>query len=519
MVQCISREDVEESLVLADFDPGEAVVRCQAVMAQKSVEIEEAGLFPASSSRPLCGEGQSFAKALGEGDPGPPVKTTAPREQKRGAHRRWWAEINEYNIGHHFRSGKRSFSAPPKSAPSRETQEPTELQEPTGLLWSSSSSSSKITFLQSVFDGEVDPAVVADVLAFCEDDISKSTEILTRMLKTVGVGTLLEPPPGSPESPHKHNDAHAISLLKTEFPDLELSVLTNVLEAAQGSVQEAVTLLSLEFGEEDSTAGFWGGDSVDAPKDAGDPDSSWQTVVNKGKLRSDLRTLKDIFEGQKEEFLEDAHRSMGNNLDETIERLAELGLKHKIPKVVPPQVVRQSFLPRKDRKRSLEANERDCGAYRNKASQCDAAMRRAFQLAFEAFQNGHKKEARALADQGRRYKRESKEWSAKAAEKMCQQINSGNSSYYRLDLHGLRVEEAIQAVSGLIPTLKDLPGGTVFHVITGRGRGSQGGVSKLKPALESYLKEESIHFQVPDDNEGEYYIFLKKKGTEYLRKA
>ena len=129
------------------------------------------------------------------------------------------------------------------------------------------------------------------------------------------------------------------------------------------------------------------------------------------------------------------------------------------------------------------------------------------------------KEAKTLSKQGKQFMRERNAWSAKAAEKTCLQMNSENSSYVPLDLHGLRVQEAIQVLDQLITSLKRVPGKNILCLITGRGRRSQGGVSKLKPAIESYLKERSVHFQVPDNNDGQYQIFLESKGSKYLRKA
>ena len=99
-----------------------------------------------------------------------------------------------------------------------------------------------------------------------------------------------------------------------------------------------------------------------------------------------------------------------------------------------------------------------------------------------------------------------------AAEKTAKHMNRDRLAYYPLDLHGLRVDEALMCLDKILQSVDRKPGKKVFRVITGVGRGSAGGISRLKPAVEGFLTERGLYYEVPDSNPGEYHVHLK--GTQ-----
>ena len=89
------------------------------------------------------------------------------------------------------------------------------------------------------------------------------------------------------------------------------------------------------------------------------------------------------------------------------------------------------------------------------------------------------------------------EWRRKAAEQTCAKLNSERTSYFPLDMHGLRVDEGLQILTELLRSLSKVPGKKTLHVITGKGKHSQGGVSKMKSSIEAFLTERSLYYTVP----------------------
>jgi len=157
------------------------------------------------------------------------------------------------------------------------------------------------------------------------------------------------------------------------------------------------------------------------------------------------------------------------------------------------------------------ATERHYSECRQRAADCDAMMRACFEQASNAFNHGHGKEAKELSRQGKQYQRERDEWQAKAAEMTVQNMNSDNSSYFPLDMHGLRVDEAIGVLKQLIASLARVPGKKTLHIITGKGNHSGQQGPRVKRSVEQFLAERSIFFNVPDDNPGCIYAYLEGK--------
>mmetsp|Transcript_11556 Transcript_11556/g.29400 ORF Transcript_11556/g.29400 Transcript_11556/m.29400 type:complete len:100 (+) Transcript_11556:722-1021(+) len=91
----------------------------------------------------------------------------------------------------------------------------------------------------------------------------------------------------------------------------------------------------------------------------------------------------------------------------------------------------------------------------------------------------------------------------KAAKETCSAIGEAGKASYSLDLHGLQVEEAMLTLECLAKSVSKLEGKTkTLQIITGRGKGSQGGIPRIKLATESFLKENKLNFTIPENNPG-----------------
>lgn len=93
------------------------------------------------------------------------------------------------------------------------------------------------------------------------------------------------------------------------------------------------------------------------------------------------------------------------------------------------------------------------------------------------------------ADQGKEHGAKLKKYSDMAAEALV----SENSGEYTLDLHGVTVQQALKIANERVTdwwvktTSTDSRAVTPFHIITGMGTHSKGGVSKLGPAVSKML--------------------------------
>ncbi|XP_033743173.1 LOW QUALITY PROTEIN: NEDD4-binding protein 2-like [Pecten maximus] len=116
-----------------------------------------------------------------------------------------------------------------------------------------------------------------------------------------------------------------------------------------------------------------------------------------------------------------------------------------------------------------------------------------FQKAQEAYRRGMRDVASFYSKQGHGHSQKIKEANQRAAEKILQSRNSLLKDRSAVDLHGLHVEEAIEALERIIPEreedLRTYPDKRKQHlvIITGRGSHSKGGIARIRPAVLRFL--------------------------------
>lgn len=87
-------------------------------------------------------------------------------------------------------------------------------------------------------------------------------------------------------------------------------------------------------------------------------------------------------------------------------------------------------------------------------------------------------------------------------------MNNAGLPRDEIDLHGLFVEEAVEIVRARMQEERRR-GGKGLWVIVGKGNHSEGGVAKLKPAVEKFCREEGLVVSVDPRNEGRVWIALE----------
>ena len=524
----LSRDTVERKLIACDYDVGLTVVELESLVAQQAragpsssasagaastSTAQQARAGPSSSASAGAGPStstRSFAKVLQESPkPTAAVRQTRQLRRTNKEHRRWWQEIDEFNIFAHF-----AGSGGSEEKQDREAKEASE--------------DDKLSFLESIFSGEIEPFLILDVLTFCRGDVDRSTQVLMRMMqideaepKWGWIDRLLEHDDvGSTESDQPSSSSGAgeeISAIRSSFPRLDESIIRNALDFAAGSVSEALGLLSLEYetGDGGGSGSNGVGHGCRAPEGGNGGDQGlggWKQVVNQGKQKTQLRSLRELFPGCEPDFAEDVLASFSNDLEKTVEYLTREG--YATANTAGGLSMKQMAKTQKSAASVFNRDEDDRGhysEYRDRASACDAAMRTCFDQASKAFNSGYMKKARLLSQKGMQMRQERNEWSQMAAEKTAKRMNRDRLAYF-LDLHGLRVDEALMYLDKILQSVDRVPGKKVLHVITGVGRGSAGGISRLKPAVEGFLTERGLYYEVPDSNPGEYHVHLK--GTQ-----
>ncbi|XP_069130477.1 serine-rich adhesin for platelets-like isoform X2 [Argopecten irradians] len=116
-----------------------------------------------------------------------------------------------------------------------------------------------------------------------------------------------------------------------------------------------------------------------------------------------------------------------------------------------------------------------------------------FQKAQEAYRRGMRDVASFYSKQGHSHTQKIKEANRRAADKILQSRNTLMKERSAVDLHGLHVDEAIEALERIIPEreedLRVNPDKRKQHlvIITGRGNHSKGGIARIRPAVLRFL--------------------------------
>lgn len=122
------------------------------------------------------------------------------------------------------------------------------------------------------------------------------------------------------------------------------------------------------------------------------------------------------------------------------------------------------------------------------ANRCRKLSEAYFQGASRVAAVGNMKEAKRLSDDGKRYQAE---FEAAYYETYMETLRRNNNRPEVLDLHGLRVKEALEIVERFLNQSRQ-DGIRRVEIVTGRGMHSHKNIAKIKPAVGDYLKERGI---------------------------
>ncbi|KAF9531590.1 hypothetical protein CPB83DRAFT_760935, partial [Crepidotus variabilis] len=134
---------------------------------------------------------------------------------------------------------------------------------------------------------------------------------------------------------------------------------------------------------------------------------------------------------------------------------------------------------------------------RAKANEHGDQMAKCFQESHEAYNRRDGALAKELSNKGKDHQRQMEELNKQASDWIFQ----GDSAPDEIDLHGLYVKEAIARADNAIVHAK-AQGRTELKLIVGKGLHSQGGVAKIKPAIEELMQKHNLNPHLDPRNAG-----------------
>ncbi|EIN09822.1 DUF1771-domain-containing protein [Punctularia strigosozonata HHB-11173 SS5] len=162
-----------------------------------------------------------------------------------------------------------------------------------------------------------------------------------------------------------------------------------------------------------------------------------------------------------------------------------------------------AFIPHRP---SETPGEESGATWRKKAGEEARLRSSAFDESQRAYTLGRRAEAKELSDKGKEHKRKMEQYNAKAADEIFAHYNPllltsspTPDALAQVDFHGLFVTESLaRARAHVAACRRQSVKRTVF--ITGRGNRSAGGLAKIKPAMEDFLKSENLvaYMDVPN---------------------
>lgn len=133
-----------------------------------------------------------------------------------------------------------------------------------------------------------------------------------------------------------------------------------------------------------------------------------------------------------------------------------------------------------------------------------------FAAAQMAYEKGNREAAQELAGKGKEHAQLAKEARHRANQAAYDSCNLSVTNRFKVDLHGLHVEEALQVLEQHLLSLGGLgcPGGVLLQVVTGVGKHSWNGRPKILPAVVRYLSDAGCRFSEAVGNSGVLDVFI-----------
>ncbi|KAI0035895.1 Smr-domain-containing protein [Vararia minispora EC-137] len=142
-------------------------------------------------------------------------------------------------------------------------------------------------------------------------------------------------------------------------------------------------------------------------------------------------------------------------------------------------------------------------------------MGRAFEEARRAYAAGDGKRAKELSNKGREHERERNQLNNQASELIFRE-NNQNKGPGEVDLHGLRVDEAVKHTEREIQAARSR-GDTEIRLIVGKGLHSSSGVPVVKPAVQRLMKQYNLACALDPDNTG--VLIVQLEGGHSVKEA
>lgn len=149
--------------------------------------------------------------------------------------------------------------------------------------------------------------------------------------------------------------------------------------------------------------------------------------------------------------------------------------------------------------------------YREQASRLYDKRNECSQQSQKAYKNGDKQRAHELSVQLQQYLEQAEDYNKRAAEYVFVQ-NNADSEADEIDLHGLYVKEAKWILQKRISEAMR-QNQRQLKVIVGKGKHSQNGVAKLKPAIDEMCSESGLRHHIDQHNTGVMVIDLSTAST------
>ncbi|KXZ53245.1 hypothetical protein GPECTOR_7g1139 [Gonium pectorale] len=149
---------------------------------------------------------------------------------------------------------------------------------------------------------------------------------------------------------------------------------------------------------------------------------------------------------------------------------------------------------------AITGDPNDPDFWRRKGDAYAQARNSAFAASQAAYRSRDGARAKQLSEEGKRLAGNATEAHARAAALLLERNNASRAPS-ELDLHGLRVAEAVQAVEAALARAR-AAGLQKMVLIVGRGLHSEGGVSRLRPAVEGLVRRHNLRVTPGVPNQG-----------------